>query len=162
MVADPEFSLDYNDYSMVIPLVEYYLYSSMDKVRTAHGAHVPELKHVIDLPIKQEINHSRYYVRFNKHMYEAGFEGLQALVGEVTADLKRLRETRSLTFSVAYCAGFESIATYDAKYLYYGGDLSLQHSAPITDIFVVENGLIRLLRRQRVPGHGRRSGVKHG
>ena len=90
----------------MIPYVEYNLNSIMNKVRTAHGAHDPELKHVIDLFIKQEINHSRYHVRFNKRMYEAGFEGLQVLVDEVTADLKRLRETRSLAFNVAYCAGF--------------------------------------------------------
>lgn len=114
----PEFSLAYNGYSVVIPHVEYYLNSIMNEVKSKHCENDPELKRVIDLFIKQEINHSRYHVRFNKRMYEAGFAGLQALVDEVSADLKRLRETRSLAFNVAYCAGFESIATYDAKYLF--------------------------------------------
>eukprot|EP00456_Euglypha_rotunda_P084116 TRINITY_DN8421_c0_g1_i2.p1 TRINITY_DN8421_c0_g1~~TRINITY_DN8421_c0_g1_i2.p1 ORF type:complete len:217 (+),score=26.19 TRINITY_DN8421_c0_g1_i2:87-737(+) len=68
--------------------------------------------------VKQEINHSRYHVQFNKRMFDSDIEGLKELVERVTADLKKQRETRSLAFNAAYCAGFESIATFDAQYLY--------------------------------------------
>ncbi|MCK8683297.1 metal-dependent hydrolase [Pseudomonas umsongensis] len=114
----PEFSMAYNGYSVVIPYVEYYLNSIMNDVRSKHCGNDAALKDTIGIFIKQEINHSRYHVRFNKRMFDAGFEGLQALVDKVVLDLKELRETRSLAFNAAYCTGFESIATFDAKYLY--------------------------------------------
>lgn len=114
----PEFAMAYNGYSVVIPYVEYYLNSIMNKVRSDCCADKPELKEELGIFIKQEINHSRYHVRFNQRMFDLGIEGLKPLVERVTADLKQLRETRSLGFNVAYCAGFESIATFDAMRLH--------------------------------------------
>lgn len=110
----PEFAIAYNGYSVVIPYVEYYLNSIMNKVRSEHCADKPELREELGTFIRQEINHSRYHVRFNQRMFDEGIDGLKPLVERVTADLKQLRETRSLAFNVAYCAGFESIATFDA------------------------------------------------
>ena len=114
----PEFAMAYNAYSVVIPYVEYYLNSILNKVRSEACADKPALKEELGLFIKQEINHSRYHVRFNQRMFDEQIEGLKPLVERVTADLKKFRETRSLAFNVAYCAGFESIATFDALRLH--------------------------------------------
>lgn len=114
----PEFALAYNGYSVVIPYVEYYLNSIMAEARSQHCENDPALKERINLFIKQEINHSHYHVRFNKRMFDSGIEELKPLVEQVVAELKALREQRSLAFNVAYCAGFESIATYDSQYLF--------------------------------------------
>ena len=114
----PEFSMAYNGYSVVIPYVEYYLNNIMNRVRSEHCADKPELAAQLATFVKQEINHSRYHVQFNKRMFDVNIEGLRDLVDRVTADLKKQRENRSLAFNAAYCAGFESIATFDAQYLY--------------------------------------------
>lgn len=113
----PEFSVAYNGYSVVIPYVEYYLNSIMNKVRTEHCSDHPALKDTIATFVRQEINHSQYHVRYNERIF-AAIPELKPLVDRIVADLKAQRETRSLAFNVAYCAGFESIATFDAKYLH--------------------------------------------
>jgi predicted metal-dependent hydrolase len=114
----PEFSLAYNGYSVVIPYVEYYLNAVMKRVRQQYAATNPGLGAELAVFIKQETNHSRYHIRFNQRMFDAGIEGLKPLVDRLVSDLKLQLQTKSLAFNVAYCAGFESIATYDSRYIY--------------------------------------------
>lgn len=114
----PEFSAAYNGYSVVIPYVEYYLNSIMNRVRKEHCADDPALAETIATFVKQETHHSKYHERFNRRMFDADIDGLKALVEQVVTDLRTLRQTRPLAFNVAYCAGFECIATFDAIYLH--------------------------------------------
>jgi predicted metal-dependent hydrolase len=126
----PEFSLAYNGYSVVIPHVEYYLNNTMNQVRRDYGKTNPQLDDELKIFIRQEIHHSRYHNQFNKRMFDCGIEGLQELVNRVSDDLKKLSETRSFAFNVAYCAGFESIATFDSKYLYERCDQFFEDADP--------------------------------
>lgn len=114
----PEFAIAYNGFSVIIPHVEYYLNHIMGQVRDGCGDGSAGLRRDLDIFIRQEALHSRYHNRFNQRMYAAGYDSLKPLVERMAADLKRLRETRSLAFNAAYCAGFECIATYDAQYLF--------------------------------------------
>jgi predicted metal-dependent hydrolase len=114
----PEFCIAYNGYSVVIPYVEYYLNAVMSRVRREYGSQDEALRRDLGVFLKQEANHSKYHVRFNQRMFDAGIEGLEALVDEFAAELKMQFETKPLAFNVAYCAGFESIATYDSTYIY--------------------------------------------
>ena len=114
----PEFALAYNSYSVVIPHVEYYLNGVMNQVRKTLGPEHAQLEHELGLFIRQEAQHARFHKLFNQRMYEAGHAGLQPLVEELVADLGKLRATRSLAFNVAYCAGFECIATFDSRYIH--------------------------------------------
>ena len=114
----PEFCMAYNAYSVVIPYVEYYLNNIMNQVRKKHCADNPELAEALTTFVQQETNHARYHVRFNQLMFDAGIEGLKELVDALVADLKQFADKRSLAFNTGYCAGFESIATYDARYLF--------------------------------------------
>jgi uncharacterized protein len=114
----PEFSMAFNGYSVVIPYVEHYLNAVMNKTKSDHCHDNPKLAEELSVFIKQETFHSRYHMRFNQRMFDAGYEGLKELIEDVVAELKELRETRSLAFNLAYCTGFESIATFDAKYLW--------------------------------------------
>lgn len=126
----PEFSLAYNGYSTVIPHVEYYLNNVMNRVKKQCEEENPELAENLDIFIRQEAQHAKTHKRFNQRMYDEGYEGLQELVEEVAADLKKFRETRSLAFNAAYCAGFESIATYDSQYLFNECDDFFEGAAP--------------------------------
>jgi predicted metal-dependent hydrolase len=112
-----EFSMSYNGASIVIPYVEYYLNSIMNRVRAEYCSDNAQLKEHLTTFIKQEVNHSQYHSRFNKRIFEVIPE-LKVVADQMTADLKEQRENRSLAFNVAYCVGFESIATFDCKYLY--------------------------------------------
>jgi uncharacterized protein len=113
----PEFAHIFNGASVVIPYVEHYLNNVMNEVRQKHCADDPALAGEIDLFIKQEATHSRYHIAFNKLMFDNGYDGLQAVIARAVGDLKRMRETRSLAFNVAYCAGFETTATFSSLYL---------------------------------------------
>ena len=113
----PEFSMTYNGASAVIPYVEHFLNAVINKVRADFCADRPALKEELTIFIKQESHHSQYHHRFNKRLFET-IPALKAVSDQMAADLKELLARRSLAFSVAYCVGFESIATYDSKYLF--------------------------------------------
>lgn len=113
----PEFAHLFNGSSVMIPYVEHYLNNVMRAVETGHCAGNPALAEEIGQFIRQEGTHARYHLAFNKQMFDAGYEALKPLIAETIAELQAMRETRSLAFNLAYCAGFETTATFSAKYL---------------------------------------------
>lgn len=113
----PEFAHIFNGASVMIPYVEHYLNNVMNEVRQKHCADNPALADEIDLFIRQEATHSRYHMTFNKLLFDSGYDGLPAAIARAVSDLKALREKRSLAFNVAYCAGFETTATFSSLYL---------------------------------------------
>lgn len=112
----PEFAHINNGASVLIPYVEHYLNNVMNEVRAQHCADNPELAREIDEFIKQETVHARYHIAFNKQMFEAGYDGLKPLIDRTVQELQVMRKQRSLAFNVAYCAGFETTATFSARY----------------------------------------------
>ncbi|MET0546479.1 MAG: metal-dependent hydrolase [Caulobacterales bacterium] len=113
----PEYSHLSNGASVLIPYVEHYLNNVMTEVRAKHCDGKPDLKEEISEFIKQEAIHARYHLEFNHQMFNAGYDALQPLIDDTVAHLQRMREQRSLAFNVAYCAGFETTATFSAKYV---------------------------------------------
>ena len=113
----PEFAHILNGASVVIPYVENYLNNVMNEVRRDCCESDPALAEEISLFIRQEAMHSRYHAAFNKLMFDTGYDGLQSVIDRTVADLQRQRVRRSLAFNVAYCAGFETTATFSACYL---------------------------------------------
>lgn len=112
----PEFAHINNGASVLIPYVEHYLNNVMNEVRTLHCGNDPALAEEIGLFIRQEATHARYHLAFNKQMFEKGYEGLKPLIERTVRHLQSMRSKRSLAFNVAYCAGFETTATFSAKY----------------------------------------------
>jgi predicted metal-dependent hydrolase len=112
----PEFAHINNGASVLIPYVEHYLNNVMNEVRTQHCSGNPALAEEISEFIRQETVHARYHVAFNKQMFDAGYDGLKPLIDKAVKELQAMRKTRSLAFNVAYCAGFETTATFSAKY----------------------------------------------
>jgi len=126
----PEFALTYNGYSVVIPYVEYYLNSVIKRVRKEHCADNPTLAQELDVFIAQEANHAQYHARFNRRMFGQGIEGLEPLTERMVTDLKKQRAHRSLAFNVAYCVGFECIATFACRYIHERCDEFFQDADP--------------------------------
>ena len=113
-----EFAIAYNGYSAIIPAVEYYLNNVMREVSAKVAASDPAFRDELVTFIKQEAMHSRLHEVFNKRLAAMQIAGLQELIDEMKTHLAMLLRTRPLAFNAAYCAGFESIATYAALYLY--------------------------------------------
>lgn len=113
----PEFAHIYNGASAVIPYVEHYLNHVMAMVRDGHCADNAALAAELDLFIRQEATHARYHAVFNKRMFGAGYGGLKTVIDRTVDDLQRMKVNRSLAFNLAYCAGFETTATFSAKFL---------------------------------------------
>jgi len=107
----------YNGASAVIAYVDHFLNAVINKVRADFCAERPDLKEDLTIFIKQETHHFQYHHRFNKRLFET-IPALKAVSDQMGADLKALLAKRALAFSAAYCVGFESIATYDSKYLF--------------------------------------------
>jgi len=112
----PEFAHINNGASVLIPYVEHYLNNVMNEVRTHYCDDDPALKEEIDQFIRQETVHARYHIAFNKQMFDAGYDGLKPLIDDTVRHLQDMRKRRSLAFNIAYCAGFETTATFSAKY----------------------------------------------
>ena len=126
----PEFAFHWNGSSVVTPYVEHFLNNVMNEVRSGHCADRPALKREIDEFIRQESTHARYHITFNKRLIEEGYSGVTVVVDRMIKDLQTIRETRSLTFCVAYCAGFENIATFLARYIFEECDELLDGADP--------------------------------
>jgi predicted metal-dependent hydrolase len=126
----PEFAMAYNCYSAIIPYVEYYLNTVMNRIRREACADDPVLAQTLATFVAQETHHSKYHVRFNQRMFDENIEGLKELVDRMVADLREQQREKSLAWNAAYCAGFESIATYDAQYLYEECDAFFEGADP--------------------------------
>jgi len=122
----PEFSIAYNGYSVVIPHVEHYLNKVMHEVRLNHCDDAPELKEDLNIFIKQEAMHAKYHMSYNKRIYDEGYEGLKPMIERLVSELEEMRQKRSLAFN----AGFESIATGDAQYLFLKCDKYFEDADP--------------------------------
>ena len=126
----PEFAITYNGYSVVIPYVEHYLNSVINRVRKDRCSENADLAKELDIFVKQETTHAQYHSRFNKRVFDQNIAGLREVADRMVADLKRQRDRRSLAFNVAYCVGFESIATFSCLYIHEHCDRYFQGASP--------------------------------
>lgn len=116
----PEFALFFNATGAAIPAVEHFLNNVMNEVRQHAAQSDPAFAAQLATFIRQEANHTAYHNRFNKRMFDAGYEALKPVLRQIAEELRALRRDRSLAFCAAYCAGFENAATFSAQYLLEG------------------------------------------
>jgi len=114
----PELAQHFNGISMTAPHIEPYLNRVMQQAKSELRGVNPQLDKLIDLFVMQETNHYTLHRRFNKRMIAAGYSELVAIEQVFNDDLKRLLNEKSLAFNAAYCAGFENLSMYTAKYAF--------------------------------------------
>jgi len=104
-----EFAQKYNAASLVPAHVEPYLLKVMKQAqeRLMPGT---RLHKEADIFCKQEMQHMKQHIAFNRHLREQGYEGLAEIEEVYAADLDRFLRTKSLRFNLAYMEGFESIS----------------------------------------------------
>lgn len=64
----------------------------------------------LDIFIKQEMQHCRQHIAFNKRMHEIGYDLLKPIEKDFAATFERFLATKSLRFNLAYSEGFESLS----------------------------------------------------
>lgn len=100
----PEYSQLLNGLSSGFPYLEPYL---IKVVRQAKEKAPAEMHKDIDLFISQEGRHYKQHAKFNKLLYEAGYE-LDPVIEKLQAGYERCLKEKSLQFNLGYCDGFET------------------------------------------------------
>lgn len=115
-----EFAHGRNAASIIPSHIEPYLLKIMRMARPQVKTSDPALFEDIGIFIRQESVHMKLHNEFNKIFYEHGYDKVADFEKELSDDCKRLLETRSLKFNLAYADGFESMGAAFAQVVFEG------------------------------------------
>jgi predicted metal-dependent hydrolase len=118
---DHEFAQFYNASSTVPAYIEPYLVKVMVQAKAALDPTNEKLHRDLEIFIKQEIQHCKQHLRFNKALRDCGYEEILPLEKAYEADYNEFLEKKSLRFNCAYSEGFEAmsaiaVSTYFEEY----------------------------------------------
>lgn len=116
-----EFSQRYNSSSTIPAHIEPYLVKVMIKARKLLGEDQKDIRDEVDIFIRQENQHCKQHLTFNKMLHENGYEGMIPLEDAYKADYEKYLATKSVKFNLAYSEGFEAIGSMSAELLF--GDM---------------------------------------
>ncbi|VFT05286.1 Predicted metal-dependent hydrolase [Pseudomonas aeruginosa] len=91
--------------------IEPFLVKVMMRVKDALGDKHQALRESIEIFNKQEVQHCKQHVAFNKMLYRSGYAGMQELEKPYKDDYAHFLATKSLRFNIAYCEGFEAMGS---------------------------------------------------
>jgi predicted metal-dependent hydrolase len=107
--ANPEFAQSYNAFSIVPAYIEPYLVKVMTRAKEQLDSKYAALHQDVAIFNKQEFQHCKQHIAFNKFMHQSGYAGMLEIERAYNADYERFLKTKSLKFNVAYCEGFEAM-----------------------------------------------------
>ncbi len=138
--SNPECSMIWNANSTSAPIVEPWLNRVMmlaKKQIASRDKDKEDLLKVIDDFVRQESNHYRMHIEFNKVLDKAGYVMPMASEEKMKNDLRDMTRDRSLAFNAAYCAGFENFTLFTAKFMFENAtDLFEDGGPPGTDLWL--------------------------
>lgn len=105
-----EFAQIYNAASTVPAYIEPYLLKVMRLAKEKIDPANTELHRKLDIFIKQEMQHCKLHLSFNKAIRADGYEGMLEFEKQYEADYDRYLKTKSLRFNMAYSEGFEAMS----------------------------------------------------
>jgi predicted metal-dependent hydrolase len=105
-----EFAQRANAASLIPAYIEPYLLKVMMKAKKEIDPSKAALHHDLDIFIKQEMQHCRQHIAFNKRMHEVGYELLKPIEKDFEATFAGFLAKKSLRFNLAYSEGFESLS----------------------------------------------------
>jgi uncharacterized protein len=106
-----EFAQLYNAASTVPAYIEPYLLKVMRLAKEKIDPASTALHEKLDIFIKQEMQHCKQHLAFNKMIRADGYEGMLPLEKEYEADYERYLKEKSLRFNLAYSEGFEAMSS---------------------------------------------------
>lgn len=113
-----EFAQMQNAASTVPAYIEPYLVKVMQQAQAALPTHHEKLHNDLAIFIKQEMQHCRQHLLFNKALRAGGYEGMLPIEKEYEADYNRFLTEKSLRFNVAYSEGFEAVSSVAVENFY--------------------------------------------
>jgi uncharacterized protein len=125
-----EFAQMYNAASTVPAYIEPYLLKVMRLAKDKIDPAKTDLHARLDIFIKQEMQHCKLHLSFNKAIRADGYEGMLALEKEYEADYERFLKTKSLRFNLAYSEGFEAMSSIAVTNFFEEFDPFLEGSDP--------------------------------
>lgn len=105
-----EFAQMQNAASIVPAYIEPYLVKVMQQAQQALSPSHKKLHQDLTIFIKQEMQHCRQHLAFNKALRSQGYEGLLEIEKEYERDYQNFLANRSLRFNCAYSEGFEAVS----------------------------------------------------
>jgi predicted metal-dependent hydrolase len=112
---NPEFAQSYNASSIVPAYIEPYLVKIMTWAKRELDPAQTTLHDEMRIFIRQEVQHCKQHLAFNKFMHESGYAGMLPIEKDYNADYERFFSGRSLKFNLAYCEGFEALGCASAE-----------------------------------------------
>ncbi|EEA01858.1 metal-dependent hydrolase-like protein, partial [Burkholderia sp. H160] len=110
----------YNAFSIVPAHIEPYLVKVMMWARKELNSPDTELHVEMGVFIRQETQHCKQHVDFNKFMHNGGYGGMLPIEAQYKADYHRYLTEKSLKFNLAYCEGFEAMGCAAAEVWFSG------------------------------------------
>lgn len=114
----PEFAQSYNAFSIVPAHIEPYLMKVMRRAKDVLDPKHVKLHEDIAIFNKQEMEHCKNHVAFNRALYDQGYEGLKEVEKPYQQDYVHFLKDKSLRFNVAYCEGFEAMGSTAAQVIF--------------------------------------------
>ena len=111
----PEFAQSYNAFSIVPAHIEPYLMKVMWRAKDVLDPKHEQLHEEIAIFNKQEMEHCKNHVAFNRALYDQGYGDLREVEKPYQQDYVRFLKDKSLRFNVAYCEGFEAMGSAAAQ-----------------------------------------------
>lgn len=105
-----EFAQRANAASLIPAYIEPYLLKVMMKAKKEIDPSKTTLHRDLDIFIKQEMQHCRQHIAFNKRMHDLGYELLKPIEKDFEATFAGFLAKKSLRFNLAYSEGFESLS----------------------------------------------------
>lgn len=110
-----EFAQAHNASSTIPSHVEPYLVKVLRLAKRQVAQENTKLHNDIDIFIKQEMQHCKQHLEFNKMLYVAGYDRLPEMERGLADDLNGFLENRDLRFNLAYSEGFEAMGAIAAS-----------------------------------------------
>jgi len=102
----------------------------MVKAREKIDPSKTQLRRDIDIFMKQEMQHCRQHLAFNRQLHKLGYDGIKPFEERLETTYNRFLETKSLRFNLAYCEGFESLSATACELYFEGYNELLEGADP--------------------------------
>lgn len=110
-----EFAQARNATSVVPSHIEPFLLKILRKVKPLLEESNPQLARDVAVFIRQESLHMNLHNKYNRILYDHGYDKMADFERELSEDCQHLFETRSLKFLLAYADGFESMGAVSGQ-----------------------------------------------
>lgn len=125
-----EFAQRANAASLIPAYIEPFLLKVMIQAKKKIDPSKSLLHRDLDIFIKQEMQHCRQHIAFNKRMHDLGYELLKPIEKDFEATFARFLEKKSLRFNLAYSEGFESLSATACELYFEDYNELLEHADP--------------------------------